>query len=569
MSLDRTKKNFIKTLAEKSNKVVALSGKWGTGKSHLWKDVQKESNDKKVETALYVSLFGVSSLTELKLKVAQGVLIKPEAGRQEGESVKSFVGVVKKLLPKVHPSFSALDELALIAVPLMLKGRFIVIDDIERKHEKLSIDEILGFIDNCVQMLDCRILLILNSDQLGDRKIWELFREKVIDQELRLDTSPSEAFDIAVEKIPTKYAAHVRPAVEACKITNIRIVLKIIKVINRLFEDRTEVSEAVRSRVIPSATLLSAIHYKGLEDGPDFDFVLDYKNSSSAWGMQGDVKPRGKEDVPDKSRARWRLLLENLGVRGADAFEALVVEYLKSGLIDDAKLSTIIDRYTTQAETLEAENRRFEFYEKLVWHPQLSERELLDELRGLVPHAALNDMYTITELHNQAMNWPGGEPVAKELIASWIAAFQERQVRNPEHGFSTDFPLLSRPVHPDIERALRALKPRLQAPMTILEVCRRAAEGRGLGAREAAVMKDVTSSTYEAAIAAARGSDLKLLLRQSLLFVSNRDTYEPHFGGALDAFVNACRSLCRHPEVGARWEYLLTGLFREVGAKEI
>lgn len=119
------------------------------------------------------------------------------------ESIKNAYSGLKKVLKGVHSGFSALDELALIVTPMMLKGRFIVIDDIERKHEKLSIDEILGFIDDCVQSLECRILLILNSDQLADKKLWETFREKVIDQELRLDISPNEAFDIAAGLTPT------------------------------------------------------------------------------------------------------------------------------------------------------------------------------------------------------------------------------------------------------------------------------------------------------------------------------------------------------------------------------
>jgi hypothetical protein len=80
MSLVRTKQNLLDILADSKNRVVALSGKWGTGKSHLWKEVQGASSDPQVKAAVYVSLFGLSSLSELRLKVAQGVLPKLEAG---------------------------------------------------------------------------------------------------------------------------------------------------------------------------------------------------------------------------------------------------------------------------------------------------------------------------------------------------------------------------------------------------------------------------------------------------------------------------------------------------------
>lgn len=566
MSLARTKHNFLDILADPANRVVALSGKWGTGKSHLWKEVQSASVDEQVKTAVYVSLFGLSSLSELRLKVAQGVLPKLEAGGQLAESIKNGYAGLKKVLKSIHSGFSALDELALIAAPMMLKGRFIVIDDIERKHDKLSIDEILGFIDDCVQSLECRILLILNSDQLGDKKLWELFREKVIDQELRLDTSPSEAFDIAKVLTPTAYADHIKPAVEACQLTNIRIIRKIIRVVNRLLVNRVQLSNGVLSRVIPSATLLSAIHYKGLEDGLDFDFVLGYDNSLAALITRDNAKKRGEEDTPEvKARERWRLLFEKLGIRGTDSFEALVVDYLKSGLIDLTEVGKIIDRYVAEAQALAARERRFDFFDKVIWHPEISDHDLLRDLHQLVPEAALHDMFSITALHDQAMKLPDGQYVAQELIDRWLAAFRERPAAGEERGFDPDFRSFRQPLHPDIDREVRVLQARHNSSTNLQEVCRKVAEEHAWGTREEAFMKGVTPADYEAAILAARGKELKLLLLQSMDFVKNKGAYEPHFGGALDAFVAACRSLSQRQDIGARWKSLITNLFRDAG----
>jgi hypothetical protein len=324
VTLARCRQNFIDLLEDADNRVIALSGKWGTGKSHLWKEVQAASKDNKVKEAVYVSLFGVGSIGELKLKIAQGVLPTLKAGPVV-DIIKNTYAGAKKVLKSFHPGFSALDELALIAAPMMIKGRFIVIDDIERKHEKLSIDEILGFIDDCVQNFGCRILLILNSDQLADKKFWELFREKVIDQELRLDTSPSEAFDIAVGLTSTASAAQIKPAAEACQITNIRIIRKVIRVVNRLLANRAQLPPNVLTRVVPSATLLSAIYYKGLEDGPDLDFVLGFQDTVVSM-LARETKERGEEETPEaKAQERWRLLLDKLGILGTDEFEALVV----------------------------------------------------------------------------------------------------------------------------------------------------------------------------------------------------------------------------------------------------
>ena len=78
MTLKSTKVNLERLLLDKENKVVALSGLWGTGKSHLWDDVKASSADPAVKSALYVSLFGVADMATLKLKIVQSAV--PVAG---------------------------------------------------------------------------------------------------------------------------------------------------------------------------------------------------------------------------------------------------------------------------------------------------------------------------------------------------------------------------------------------------------------------------------------------------------------------------------------------------------
>lgn len=219
MTIARCKQNLLAALDDQTNRVIALSGKWGTGKTHLWQQIRFESPHLSIKNAASVSLFGVSTINDLKMKIAQALLPRLDSDKALTASVTTALIGLKKLAKSFHSGFGALDELALLALPTLLKNKFIVIDDIERKHEKLSIDEILGFIDECVQSSKSRILLVLI-----DRKVWDLFREKVIDQELRLDTSAAEAFEIAQGLVPTKWPAELQAATTACHLTNIRIL---------------------------------------------------------------------------------------------------------------------------------------------------------------------------------------------------------------------------------------------------------------------------------------------------------------------------------------------------------
>ena len=564
MTLARTKDNLVESLADSTNRVIALSGKWGTGKTHLWTEVQKVSSNEAVKKAVTVSLFGASSVADLKLKIAQKLLPKLSEGGAVAESIKNGFSGVKNVLKSLHSGFSALDELALIVTPLLLKGRFIVIDDIERKQEKLSIDEILGFIDDCVQNLDCRILLILNSDQLMDKNIWELFREKVIDQELRLETSPDEAFNIAVKLTPTIFEAEIGKAVATCRLINIRIIRKVIKVANRLLANRGNLSRGVVARVVPSIALLSAIHYKGLDDGPDFAFVLKIESTFLAVMSKELNKKEENETLQAKARERWQLLLAELGIHGADEFEALVVDFLKSGLIDTAAVGKIIDRYVAEGQVLEARERAHIFSDRVTWHPKITDHQLLEELRAMVPNAGLFDMATATSLHYQASTLIDGAQVGEELVQEWVAAFRAKHSLGQEPNLDTDLNFLIRPLHAAIEAEVRAVQARQQSTASILEVCRRVAQNCSWGTREESLMKSITAESYEAVIVAASGRELRLLLLQSMNFVKNRTMYERHFGTGVQAFEDACRLIfAREPE--SRLGRLLRTLFAGAG----
>lgn len=567
MSLARTKETLLESLRDPSNKVIALSGKWGTGKTYLWGEVQMASTDQAVKDAISVSIFGANSIADLKIKIAQKVIPTLRERGKLAETVTAGYAAIKKVLRGIHSGFSALDELSLVVAPLLLKGRFIVIDDVERKHESLSIDEILGFIDDCVQTLECRILLILNSDQLGDKRIWDLFREKVIDQELRLETTPSEAFAIAMELTPTRFAEDVRKAAETCRIDNIRILRKVIRVVNRLLADKHGLSASVIARVVPSMTLMSAIHYKGLEDGPDFDFVLSYEDIRSEIRALVAQKNGGNDTPESKKSARWRLLLDKLGIRGADEFEALVADFLKSGLIDALALDRVINRYVAEAEALEARERAYAFLDRATWHPEVDHTQLIDELHSLIPVASMLDMFTVTSLHSAASKLDARGSVGEELIHAWLSAFKAKHVEGKEPTLDPGYAHVRRDLHPSILAEIHAIQDRQQMSLTVLEVFRRVAEESGWGSRDEAFMRSTTAAQIEEAIRVASGRDLRVLLLQGMEFIRNRATYEKHFGSGVQGFLDACKSICAQ-EPDSRLSGILHQLFVDAGMGE-
>jgi hypothetical protein len=544
MTLATTKQDLQRLLADKESKVIALSGLWGTGKSHLWEEAKKASNDPAVKNSLYVSLFGIADMATLKLKIVQSAVPAAGGSNVATDLAKTAWKEGTKVLRTLHAGFAALDELALLAVPAMLRNRFVVLDDIERKHAKLSIEEVMGFIDEFTQRFGSRFLLILNTDELGDRPMWDTFLEKVVDQEVTLATSPEEAFEIAARLSPSPFAGEIRLASLASELTNIRVIRKVIRLAGRILDGHGALKPEVLQRVVPSTVLLAAIRYKGIADGPDARFVLEFNSMAQAMTRHAD---KSKEQTPGdeeraKQSARWSLLMDKLGISNCDEYEALLTEYLNSGSYEIEAVAKILDRYTGEANGLATRTRIGSFFERSMWHPELSDEELLADAKALLTEAGTIDASTVTALHDRLVGLADGPALAAQFVAAWVAAFKARNAEGTEED-----PFRVGILHPDIEAALKEARDTLDSRLSLAEVTSTIVTRHSWGRKEEAVMKGSTVDEYERAIRGARGHDLKVFMLGSMELYSHRGTYETHFGPALRNFLSACQRICANP----------------------
>lgn len=558
MSLEKTREQLIELLGNADNKVIALSGKWGTGKTHLWEDVRGKSGDDKVKNSLYVSLFGLSSVDQIKRKLMEVAIPGAEEHGGTVEAVKNMVKVGFKALADHYKALAAVNDLNLLLMaPVVLREKLIVIDDIERKHEKLGIDEVLGFIDEYSKQFGVRFLLVLNDDQLAAKaeqeNLWATFREKVIDQEIRLATTPEEAFGIAIQIWPSKYEQALRRAVIACGITNIRIIGKVVKAANQILAGR-DLSEAIQARCVPSIVFFSAIHYRGLEDGPDFQFALNVGNPDRT---RFDRIENAEPTEDEKREDRWRLLMSELGIHSCDDFEKVLVEFLESGLFEGEQVQAIIGRYAAEGQTMEARQNARAFITKAIWDHRVSEADLIAEAGGFPAVAPQLDPYLATELYDMLAELAGGQAVGTQVIQAWIAAFQAAGGPAP----NDDNPF-GNPLHPDIRAAFDAANAHAQAQASVVEACNHIIEQRGWGTMQEVAMKRATPADFEFAIRDMNVEDLPRFMRRMIQMRLQRGTYDPHFGSATEHFMEACRAISndQSPE-SARLAKLMKRLF--------
>lgn len=560
MSLESTKKHLEQLLIDKDNKVISLSGKWGTGKSYMWDQVKTSSSDETVKGALYASLFGLSGMDQVKMKLIQSAVPAIEANPGFWESAKKTVSSGVKVLEGFHKGFGALNDLGLVFAPAILRQKLIVLDDIERKHEKLNIDELLGFIDEFTQQHHCRFMLILNSDQLARRDVWDILREKVIDQELKLTTSAFEAFAVSISLTPSIYAEQIRTAVITCGLTNIRIIRKIIKVVNRILENRQDLTESVLWRVIPSTVLLSAIHYKGLEDGPDLEFVLTH-NSIGNWDMFSTKKQEVTEE--SKRHSKWKLLINELKILQCDDFEILVADFLQSGLFDISQLSQIIDRYIKEADESNARFAVHQFFERSFWYHTLTEDELIAEAVELSKRVHLLDAQTVSSLCEVISELPNSDDIIDDILSSWISMFRSKNFEDAEFSYFSLYKL-----HPKILAEFENIKAKNQVETSVLDACRSVSENNGWSSRQEIAFKSSTVQDMETIIRKSPISDMRLFMAKMIDICINKDMYEKYFGSAMDNFIQACRNIVADPQAH-RLGNLIKKLFADTELKNL
>jgi hypothetical protein len=149
--------------------IVFLNGPWGSGKTYFWKNSLQPLFDK--NGCLYVSLFGVQSVANLKEKLLSAII----AGSQENGLLAKGRNFISQLnIPaNISAFFNKHTGINLNCDFLeLISNRYVVcFDDLERLPNNSDVEEILGFINYLSEHRGYSCLVILNESEIkGTRK---------------------------------------------------------------------------------------------------------------------------------------------------------------------------------------------------------------------------------------------------------------------------------------------------------------------------------------------------------------------------------------------------------------
>lgn len=200
-----------------NGKTIMLSGVWGAGKTHFWKNIiEPKISEKLLEkesACVYVSLYGKDNLETLKNEILfkayefqntdndiDKVTTKAISAFGFGASIVSSlpIGVVSADSSGISNSIKDIFEGKKLkkAQNYINNGGVICLDDFERKSVNIDLNDLFGFIAQLSIEMNCKVIIILNSDifEGKERNTFKKVKEKTISKFFSYSPTIEELF---------------------------------------------------------------------------------------------------------------------------------------------------------------------------------------------------------------------------------------------------------------------------------------------------------------------------------------------------------------------------------------
>lgn len=238
----------------RNGEILMLSGVWGSGKTHFWKNEVEEKLIKKLKekdkSYVFISLYGKDSIDELQNEIYQlSYNFSTEDCNDVISSTCSVFTKVTSFMPKI--SVLGLEvELDKSAAKIeaenmkqqiekgirkLMNGGIICFDDFERKSSKIDLNDLFGFITNLTEVFKTKTVIITNQEffKENDSEVFRRIKEKSVNKFLLLNPTVDELFEtIYKSKIEyedlDEYKDKILQAIRITEEKNARIFIQVL-----------------------------------------------------------------------------------------------------------------------------------------------------------------------------------------------------------------------------------------------------------------------------------------------------------------------------------------------------
>jgi hypothetical protein len=350
MSIELVKAEIAEFLTDADPAVLCLRGRWGVGKTYAWNEQLKlaQSNGRlAMKTYAYVSLFGLNSLDSLKFAVFENSQNVENGIRVANlDTLNEYLAKMPgwRKLVKVLGSGNWLskfvDHDAMQGIMFAsVRNHLICIDDFERRGEGLKPKDVLGLISLLREQRKCKVVLILNDEHLDEetRQEFETHLEKVVDVSLVYESTPTLAAAIGVGGI-NDTERFVTDRCIALGITNIRTIKRAALFVNSLEPKLTDFDPEVLRTAVQSLVLFCWCRDEP-EQAPPLNYLENKKLELLGLGRFAPPNKAGSDQREhNDDSSKWSARLRAYGYMWTDDFDAVLIEVVRKGYVDDAKL---------------------------------------------------------------------------------------------------------------------------------------------------------------------------------------------------------------------------------------
>ncbi|MEX5685424.1 P-loop NTPase fold protein [Pseudomonas silesiensis] len=353
MSVIQVKKALQHFAVNKEGRAIVLKGEWGTGKTFIWRQTIESHKASFSRTSYsYVSLFGLSSLSDLKRAIFTNIVQREKAG--EVATTASIIdnlsqfdfsdakGWFRKLssqtkdvkIPIIGGIGGMVDSIQFSTI----SDTLICIDDFERRSNSLSARDVLGLISNLVESRNCSVILILNENSLEDDDEFFAFNEKVFDYEVVYKPEVEECVNIVFPASDESHKLLARNIIKL-EINNIRLLKKIRLFNNMLSPHLKNAPAEIKDKamlILPLAIL--AIYGEG-KCPVSVDFLTDPLSLNYSPNLYSiSAEDKAKHDA-HMVKIHW---LRNYGFSGANDLDAAIISLVERGYADEDELEVLL-----------------------------------------------------------------------------------------------------------------------------------------------------------------------------------------------------------------------------------
>jgi hypothetical protein len=343
VSTEIVKSEIKRFLASSDAEVLCIKGKWGVGKTFAWMQYLGEAESSKklgLDRYAYVSLFGLNDLESLRYAIFESTVATGQfLSSPDISSLRAMLeragNFGRKARPLFAPLFNAMGisdagEALSRAAFLSVRKQVVCLDDLERSGSSLDIRDVLGLASMLKEQRHCKVILLLNDEQLKDEDKTELQRqlEKVVDVSLVFEPSPEDAVSIAFSK-ETPVNQRLKPKVVNLGITNIRVIKKIERMADRMAQLLSTFRDEVTDQGI-HATVLGGWSVLQPDIAPPIEFLKRHNSLLSAMRAK-------KDDEPEDER-QWEEVIERYGWSHCDELDLAIFEGVAAGYFNEAKI---------------------------------------------------------------------------------------------------------------------------------------------------------------------------------------------------------------------------------------